>query len=290
VTRGPVDLAEGPPVVPQQQQSAQPLSQQPQQIPEAARGRLTGGAGDGFFTSDLSVNEFVLTGQAGFHPLGLVMGTSVYHIGTQPVRWNQSAELSVLTQALYTARELAMARMEAEADALGADGVVGVRLRPCTFHFSPEVIEFMAVGTAIKSDSGESFRTTTNRPFTSHLSGQDFWTLWQHGWIPRAMVMGTCVYHIAHLSFRQALQTYGVNSELTPYSQAVYDAREIAMSRMQYEGRQVGGNGVVGVGVSESTWVWGENGIEFFAVGTAVSRVRPDAAPAAVQTVLPLTG
>ncbi len=35
------------------------------------------------FTSDLSVNEFLLLRQAGFRPLGLVLGTSVYHVGLQ---------------------------------------------------------------------------------------------------------------------------------------------------------------------------------------------------------------
>ncbi len=35
------------------------------------------------FTSDLTVNEFLLIKQAGFEPLGLVMGSSIYHIGFQ---------------------------------------------------------------------------------------------------------------------------------------------------------------------------------------------------------------
>ena len=37
----------------------------------------------GFFTSDLTVNEFLLVKQAGFNPLGLVVGTSIYHFGYQ---------------------------------------------------------------------------------------------------------------------------------------------------------------------------------------------------------------
>jgi uncharacterized protein YbjQ (UPF0145 family) len=37
--------------------------------------------------------------------------------------------MQVLTQAMDNARELAMARMQAEADHLGADGIVGVQLR-----------------------------------------------------------------------------------------------------------------------------------------------------------------
>jgi uncharacterized protein YbjQ (UPF0145 family) len=267
-----------------------PVSQQPQSLPDSARHRLAQSSeGKACFTSDLSVNEFVLTSQAGFAPLGLVMGTSIYHIGIQPARWNVSQELTVLTQAMYTARELAMARMEAEAEVLGADGIIGVEVRARRYAFSAEVIEFVAVGTAIKSQAGQSLRTPSGHPFTSHLSGQDFWTLWQHGWVPRALVLGTCVYHVAHLTFRQTLQTFGQNTELGTYTQAVYDAREIAMTRMQYEGRQVEADGIVGVSISESDWVWGEHAVEFFAMGTAVTRAHPDASPVAPQMTMPLT-
>ncbi len=80
------------------------------------------------FTSDLSVNEFLLVREAGFDPVGLVVGSSIYHIGYQQANWNQNQEMTVLTQAMYHARELAMTRMEEEANALGADGIVGVRL------------------------------------------------------------------------------------------------------------------------------------------------------------------
>src|SRR5687767_13229491 len=80
------------------------------------------------FTSDLTVNEFLLVKQAGFTPLGLVLGTSVYHLGIQFRRWSRNMELDMVSQAMYHARELAMARMQAEADVLGADGIVAVRL------------------------------------------------------------------------------------------------------------------------------------------------------------------
>ena len=97
--------------------------------PEAADGRLAHTAGadeSAVFTSDLSVSEYVLLGEAGFEPLGFVIGSSIYHVGLQVGRWSQNQELQVLTQAMYNARELAMARMQAEADHLGADGIVGV--------------------------------------------------------------------------------------------------------------------------------------------------------------------
>jgi uncharacterized protein YbjQ (UPF0145 family) len=269
-----------------------PISQQPQPLPESARARLARPQQTGrpFFTSDLSVNEFVLTTQAGFEPVGLVMGTSIYHVGIQAGRWNVSQELQVLSQAMYHCRELAMSRMEAEAEALGADGVIGVRIRSLHYPFSSDVLEFVCVGTAVRSADGTSHRTPAGRPFTSHLSGQDFWTLWQHGFIPRALVLGTCVYHIAHMTFRQMLSNIGQNAELTTFTQAAYDAREIAMARMQYEGEQVGADGVVGVTVDESAWGWGEHAIEFFAMGTAVQRLRPDSAHATPSLVMPVTG
>src|SRR5260370_42402870 len=100
--------------------------------PQAADSRLaqTVGANPaGVFTSDLSVSEYVLLGEAGFEPLGFVVGSSIYHIGMQVGRWNKNQELQVLTQAMYHARELAMARMRSEADHLSADGIVGGQLR-----------------------------------------------------------------------------------------------------------------------------------------------------------------
>src|SRR5690242_3976398 len=154
------------------------------QIPDAARQRLdTARAAQGrrFFTSDLSVNEFLLVKEAGFQPLGLVMGSSIYHIGFQPIRQGVSEELTMLTQALYNARELAMVRMEEEADALGADGIVAVRLKLNVHAWGANVIEFLAIGTAVKSEQGAAFRGAEGRPFTSDLSGQDFWTLLNAG-------------------------------------------------------------------------------------------------------------
>src|SRR5208282_3594250 len=100
--------------------------------PQAADTRLAATAGAspaGVFTSDLSVSEYVLLGEAGFEPLGFVVGSSIYHVGLQVGRWSQNQELQVLTQAMYSARELAMARMQSEADHLAADGIVGVQLR-----------------------------------------------------------------------------------------------------------------------------------------------------------------
>src|SRR5258708_29736266 len=82
--------------------------------PQAADSRLaqTAGASEaGVFTSDLSVSEYVLLGEAGFEPLGFVVGSSIYHIRIQVGRWSQNQELQALTQALYKPKRLAIARV-----------------------------------------------------------------------------------------------------------------------------------------------------------------------------------
>src|SRR6201994_5018212 len=109
----------------------------------------------GLFTSDLSVNEFLLVKEAGFEPLGLVLGSSIYHIGFQQSRWSQNEEMGVLSQAMYHARELAMTRMEEEADQLGADGVVGVRLEVGRYDWGQHMAEFIAIRTAIRHEGGK---------------------------------------------------------------------------------------------------------------------------------------
>ena len=260
-------------------------------IPESGReriARMKQEVARGFFTSDLSVNEFLLVKQSGFEPIGLVLGSSIYHIGFQQAMWNQNQEMTVLTQAMYHARELAMTRMEEEADQLGADGIVGVRLDIGRYEWGADLAEFIAVGTAVKHRDGELHRAPNGRPFTSDLNGQDFATLLRAGYRPAGLVMGNCVYHIAHQGLIAWLTNAGKNIELPNYTQALYDARELAMERMQAEAEGLGAQGIVGVTVEEASHTWGTHVLEFSAVGTAVTPISDNhtiAAPSLVLTV-----
>jgi uncharacterized protein YbjQ (UPF0145 family) len=248
--------------------------------PEAADTRLaqTAGASEaGVFTSDLSVSEYVLLGEAGFEPLGFVVGSSIYHVGLQVGRWSQNQELQVLSQAMYNARELAMARMQSEADHLGADGVVGVQLRMQMYAWGQHVLEFVATGTAVRHLEGTgAHRAPDGRAFASDLSAQDFYRLIAAGAVPVAFVLGTCVYHIAHQSMMQTLRQTGQNQEMVQFTQGVYEARELALSRMQAEATQARASGIVGVSVAVSNHVWGEHATEFLATGTAIRRLSEE--------------
>ena len=231
-------------------------------LPPSALARIE--AAGPMFTSGLSVDELAVLHDEGLHPLGLVMGTAMHHIGFQPQRWNQSVELGMLTGALQTARMLAFSRLEAEAVALNADGVVNVGLETVEHEGAGDVLEFVATGTAVRS------ATRGEAVFTTALSGHELGTLKHIGYAPASVVIGVCVYHVAHQTMRQALAP---NVELPQYTQAFFDGRELALTRMQAAASDRGAAGVVGVEVNTSSQVWRHHAIEFLAMGSAVRSI-----------------
>lgn len=262
-------------------------------LPKHAKERLVEMRGSDeshrLFTSDLSTSEFLLVKEAGFDPIGLVVGSSIYHVGFQQAAWFKNQEMTVLTQAMYHARELAMNRMEEEAHALGADGIVGVRLDVNHKEWGNHIAEFVAMGTAVvHRNDKKRFKNKHGRPFTSDLSGQDFYVLLRSGYRPLGMVMGNCVYHIALQTFSNFIRNFTQNTELTQYTQALYDSRELAMERMQQEAEGLGAKGIVGANVHERTHAWGPHVVEFFAMGTAVEEISETHVIEPPLLVLPL--
>jgi uncharacterized protein YbjQ (UPF0145 family) len=238
-------------------------------------------------TSDLSVDELSLLDALGAAPLGLVLGSSIYHVGWQRARLMENMELPTLSQAMHTARELAVERMEAEAAACGADGVVGVRLVLQRPAWGEGLVEFVAVGTAIGT-ADHHLRPASGRPFASALSGQDFWKLRRAGYRPVGLAFGCCVYHVAHLGLAKWVQQIGRNAEMEAFTQATYSARENAMARMGAQARAAGGELVVGVRLTEGTWGWDANVIEFAALGTAAVREAGRPTIPEPQLVMPM--
>ena len=112
------------------------------------------------FLSDLSARDFSLLIRAGWVPRGLVAGASFVIAPRRSARqWaaqkGQNVELPNLTEALYLARERAMDSMQQMGLGLHADGVVNVKLREGPLGHNPRIIQFVAVGTAVKlADSG----------------------------------------------------------------------------------------------------------------------------------------
>lgn len=125
--------------------------------------------------TELSVADYALLLRAGIEPAGIVAWSSVFFasyayrgmLGGGPGAMSsmQPYELSEFTQALYNARERTMGQINRQAAALGASGVVGVRIghtiRPHTIssgmgggfgasELRGMMVTFNAVGTAIR--------------------------------------------------------------------------------------------------------------------------------------------
>jgi uncharacterized protein YbjQ (UPF0145 family) len=273
-----------------------PTTEPAADLPVHARERIVQMRKAHLFTSDFTVNEFLLVKEAGFDPLGLVMGSSIYQIAPPLADANRSHELEGLTQALYESRDHAMTRMEEEAEALGADGIIGVRLEMNLHAFGPHIAEFVAIGTAIRHRRGEHYRNKKGRPFTSDLSGQEFWTLVRAGYRPVGFVMGNCAYYVAPDELNASAGS-DRNQELTSYTHSLYDARELAIERLQAEAEDLDAAGIVDVTIEEKQHSWrnvlnapgwgrfrGEL-LEFIVVGTAVVPMSTDL-PVPVPTLV----
>jgi uncharacterized protein YbjQ (UPF0145 family) len=216
------------------------------------------------FSSDLSVDEAVLLKEVGYEPRGLVVGCGVYHIGVQYQNWSNNEEMTSLTEVMYAARADAIRRMEQHAQQIGGHGVIGLKLE-VRIHGSEHLAEFVALGTAVASTSRPS-----GRLWLSDLSGQDLYLLIRAGYTPVGLAFGACVYHIAHQGLSTWVGQATQNVELSNYTAALYEARELAMTRMQEEARGTGAQGIVAMRIEQQSHLWGSHVIEFLAIGTTV--------------------
>ena len=124
------------------------------------------------FTSDLSTSDFWLLRQAGYVPLGLVIGNSVYSMGflgsmATSIKGVVKGELGPITELMHEAKTLAIQRLADEAERLNADGVIGVKLKVEYMH-NGEWMEITAIGTAVKK--------VTDVPLESHVGSSPFIT------------------------------------------------------------------------------------------------------------------
>lgn len=110
-------------------------------------------ASDQIVTSDMTNIEMWNMASLGYAPMKLLMGTSVYSLGfigsvKSLLKTFSYGEISELTALIYQARENALAIINQEAKAIGADDVVGVNIH--VYQLGNGLVEFLAIGTAVK--------------------------------------------------------------------------------------------------------------------------------------------
>jgi uncharacterized protein YbjQ (UPF0145 family) len=127
-------------------------------------------------TSDLTCEEMWNLASLGYMPLKLVLGTAVYSLGLvggimAAFKSMARGEISELTSLIYEAREHAIGLIRDEARAIGADDVVGITTH---IHELGGLIEFMAIGTAVKRQAGAT-PTTPTLPVQAIIRDKDTW-------------------------------------------------------------------------------------------------------------------
>jgi uncharacterized protein YbjQ (UPF0145 family) len=252
----------------------------------------------GTWGSALTTNEFAAVRAAGFHPVGQVLGSCVYHMGYTasyqcPGAWmggtgytdtGRYAAFGPMVTALYEARRRAISRMTAECQALGGDGVVGVRLS--IQRFPAGGLEFQAIGTAVAAP-GSGVRL--KKPFTSHVTGQEFAKLVMNGWVPVSLVLGIAI-GTRHDDWwtRMSSRRWAGNQEVAGYTDLVNQTRHASRQELARHVKGVHADGVVVSSIEleirerECPVTDGQRDhiCEATAIGTAIAAFRSRSRPA----------
>jgi uncharacterized protein YbjQ (UPF0145 family) len=117
---------------------------------------------EGVITSDLTAEEMWNVTKLGYAPLKLILGTSVFSLGLAggikaSFRNLVKGEVKVLSELIYGAREQSLKRVHDQAEAIGADDVLGIKTY--IYDIGSGVIEFLAIGTAVKRMQGLGTRS-----------------------------------------------------------------------------------------------------------------------------------
>lgn len=223
-------------------------------IPAAAEERLRtlGAAAGQAFTSDLSVSEFALVRRHRLEPLTQVMGSSVYHVGwqylNQSIWGNTIQELTVLADAYNDCRVRALDRLRQEAELAGADAVVGVRITAARYDWGSDLVEFQAIGTAVRAPA----LGTRAGPALTNLSGQEVALLLDGGYVPLGVVGATSVFYGQMWTWGQSMPlgrggfwSIG-NVEYQGATRTWYTARHAVLERLRSDAAALGAAGIIG--------------------------------------------
>jgi uncharacterized protein YbjQ (UPF0145 family) len=282
-------------------------------LPPIVSRRLERARTSGVATSLLSASAAAAISAVGFVPAGEVMGAVVQHLGwrgygcgyagfgsqfmfgattvTSGGR-NRWAGLGPYVKALYHGWDTALWRMLTEAAALGADGVVGVRLSRSRIDDGGNH-EFLALGTAVRGRGV----TRADRPFATHQSGTDLAKQLTAGWVPTGIAFGISA-AVRHDDYRTQLQasSWG-NTEVSGYTDLVAAVRHEARAHFTDRATRLGGESAVLDRMRLKVWEHepAENHRDHYAEATVFGTVvtafhRGTTAPTTSLSILPMRG
>lgn len=134
----------------------------------------------------------------------------------------------------------ALDRLDAEARAAGADGVVDVRVTRTVTHGSgAQLWSFLAIGTAVRATG----RVHAEHPFTSSLSAAQTAAALRGGWLPISVLIAP-VMGIRYVGFPNRGRL-APNAEMVGITHAVNDTRRQARTDFEAQARAARADGAV---------------------------------------------
>lgn len=237
-------------------------------------------------TSLLSVPGAVGAEAAGFTPVGDVMGSVVHQTGwAGPSTW-AADQIKLLAELLYRGYATALDRLEEEATALGADGVLGIEFTITSLDDVAQ--EFVALGTAVRAATDRRPR----RPFTTFLPGQDVGKLMQAGWVPVRVAVGVAGQAMFDKYHRPSqTRVWAGNFEVDMPTKLVTDVRAAARAEFAREIGDCGADGGIVSDMNVQAWPVHDYAVAGIAtvIGTAIARFHEGrTAPTSALKILPL--
>jgi uncharacterized protein YbjQ (UPF0145 family) len=190
--------------------------------------------------------------------------------------------------ALKEGYRTALSRLVAEARAVGADGVVGIRITRATIRSgTPPLWSFLAVGTAIRSVG----RTRAGSPFTTDLSPAQTVAALRGGWVPVSfLACPVKAIRWVDTSSRRQRRITAANGEIDAYTEAVNACRHQARTDFAKAARAVHADaavmGAMTLRIGPSP---GLADVTVVITGTALARFAAGGATAQPLTVIPLS-
>lgn len=198
------------------------------------------------WTSNLSINDWLVLKQFGIKPVGQVMGSSYYHMAYSMSNYSGqwvSGNLQTIEQALRQNRELALQRLAMEAKALGAQAVVDVKLYQKKPEFYSHAVEFVAIGTAVRIVS----QIPVKEPVLCSVNALELAKLMMSGMFPVGFVLGISVYYqYSSVRDRNITQSwFSGNMEMINHTESVYKVRHQAIRNMKEQAKKVLAQGIL---------------------------------------------
>ncbi len=227
------------------------------------------------FTTAANGQELFCLVDAGYSPISFVFGNVSYSIGLANhaiggFKQMIKGEVKEFSDIFNATRNLALQRIAKDAQAVGANSVIGIKTSVLPFGKN-EVHEMVMIGTAANHPAAADNCPATTGVMTSDLTAEETWSISKLGYMPLELVMGTSIYSLGVMGGVKAALEELVHGQVDSQTEMLYGARESSISKLRAQASVIQADDVFGI----KTYIYdlGSGLVEFLAIGTAVKKV-----------------